>query len=307
MLGYIFLSASIASGAIKGFFGKKVSNKTNGFKGAVLANLIRMLFCIPVGFVFVLFDGGISSLAVSKKVLLISAFGGVATSIFIATWLLAVQKSAFTAVDTFVSMGILIPIVLSCIIYKETITYFEIIGLVLLLLSVVVMSLYSNQIKQKLNLLSILLLLIVGIANGFNEFSYKIFQYNKANTPASAFNFYIYVFSAITLAILFLCLNVRKEPVNNSQTKEKSTLDKQTLLYIVVMATFLFCNSYFKTLAATRLSAVQIYPLAQGSALILTLLMSALIFKEKIKPLCIIGLIIMFTGLIFINIIPLLI
>ena len=95
--------------------------------------------------------------------------------------------------------------------------------------------------------------------------------------------------------------------MDNTQTKEKSTLDKQTLLYIVVMATFLFCNSYFKTLAATRLSAVQIYPLAQGSALILTLLMSALIFKEKIKPLCIIGLIIMFTGLIFINIIPLLI
>lgn len=87
----------------------------------------------------------------------------------------------------------------------------------------------------------------------------------------------------------------------------KRSLDKQTLLYIAIMATFLFCNSYFKTLAATRLSAIQIYPLAQGSALILTLLMSSLFFKEKIKPLCIIGLIIMFTGLIFINIVPLLV
>ncbi len=307
MLGYLFLSVSIISGSIKGFFGKKVSNKTNGFRGAVLANLIRMLFCIPVGFVFVLFDGGVSSLSVSKKVLLISAFGGIATSIFIATWLLAVQKSAFTAVDTFVSMGILIPIVLSCIIYKETITYFEIIGLILLLFSVVVMSLYSNQIKQKLSLLSILLLFVVGIANGFNEFSYKIFQYNKGTTPASAFNFYIYVFSAITLSILFLCLSVKKASTSDTPTKMKRSLDKQTLLYIAIMATFLFCNSYFKTLAATRLSAIQIYPLAQGSALILTLLMSSLFFKEKIKPLCIIGLIIMFTGLIFINIVPLLV
>ena len=57
-MGYLFLFLSVLSGSVKGFFGKKISDMTADFKSAVLSNLIRMLFCIPIGFLFVLFDGG---------------------------------------------------------------------------------------------------------------------------------------------------------------------------------------------------------------------------------------------------------
>ena len=304
-MGYLFLFVSICSGAIKGFLGKKVSNKTNGIKSAVLTNFIRMLFCIPVGLLFVLIDGGVTSLLVNKKILLIAALAGASTSIFIVSWLIAVQKSAFTAVDTFVSMGLLVPILLSLAFYHEHISCSQIIGLVLLFVAVILMTLYNNQIKTKLGLLSLLLLLVVGLSNGITDFSQKIFKYNNTDgTPASVFNFYIYVFSAVILLSVFLCLREKKPDVTALSNDEKTKdWDRRKVLYIFIMAIFLFCNTYFKTLAANRLPAVQVYPLAQGAALVLTLLMSAIFFKEKIKPLCIVGLIVLFTGLLLINVI----
>ncbi|MBR2646626.1 MAG: EamA family transporter [Clostridia bacterium] len=310
-MGYFFLCLSIASGAVKGFLGKKVSNRTSGLKDAIFTNFIRMLFCIPIGFLFVCFDGGAAALLVNKKVLLLAALGGAATSAFLVTWLLAVQKNAFTSVDAFVSMSMLVPILLSGIFYHEKITLSQIIGLALLLSAVVLMSMYSNQIKQKLTLPAVLFLFLVSLSNGLTDFSQKSFVYNADGTPASAFNFYIYVFTAVILFVVFLCL--KAEPTktlsadsaseNSDATSQKTALmDKRKLLYIAIMALTLFCNTYFKTLSANYLPAVLIYPLAQGSAILLTTLMSTFFFKEKIKPLCIVGLLVLFAGLLFINV-----
>ena len=309
-MGYLFLFLSVLSGSVKGFFGKKISNKTASFKSAVLSNLIRMLFCIPIGFVFVLFDGGISAFSVYKEVLLIALFAGVSTSFFIATWLLAIQKSAYTAMDAFLAMGILLPITLSAIFYKESVMLSQIIGLILLFFSVLIMGAYNKQIKEKLSLASVLLLIVVSVMNGLSDFSQKIFIYSASGASASAFNFYTYVVAAAVLFILFICLK-DKSPITSREERdslelaqsESAMLDKRKLLYIAVMAFALFCCSYFKTLAASRLTAVELYSLAQGLSMLFSLLMSATLFKEKIKPLSIIGTVILFIGLLFINII----
>ena len=306
-MGYLFLSLSVISGAIKGFFAKKISDKTVGLKSAVLSNLIRMLFCIPIGLLFVVFDGGLTSLRIPQNVVWNILLSGISTSAFIVSWLLAVQKSAYTSMDAFLSMGILVPILLSCLFYQEGVSLSQLIGLILLLGSVVVMSLYNKQIKEKTSLGAALLLAFVGMANGFTDFSQKMFTNNGANTPVSVFSFYTYVVSAVVLCAFFFCLKEKKQLAQQQDEKgekeEKTAiLDKQKLIYIAVMALFLFCNSYFKTLAAGRLSAVQLYPLSQGSAMMLSLLMSAIFFKEKIKPLCIVGMAVLFIGLLFLNV-----
>ncbi|MBQ7343444.1 MAG: EamA family transporter [Clostridia bacterium] len=305
-MGYLFLAVSVLSGSKKGFFAKKVSDRTSGLRGAVLSNLIRMLFCIPIGLVFVLFDGKLADLAVSPRVIGISAFAGVSTAVFIVSWLLAVKRSAFTSVDTFISLGILVPIILSLAFYGEKVSLSQIIGLCLLISAVVIMSMYNNQIKERLDVASLILLLIVGFSNGLTDFSYKIFQYTKSGTPASVFNFYIYVFSAIALLGVLGILHLRgegSEKPENDSADVPSLLDRRKVIYIAIMAVFLFSNSYFKTLASARLSAAEVYPLAQGSAIVLTLLMSRVFFGEKIKPLCLIGLGVLFSALLLLNVI----
>ena len=77
---------------------------------------------------------------------------------------------------------------------------------------------------------------------------------------------------------------------------------KKIVLYIAIMAICLFANSYFKTLAATKLDSAQLYPLNQGAALIMSMGMSALFFKEKVTPKAILGIALAFVGLLVMNV-----
>ena len=85
--------------------------------------------------------------------------------------------------------------------------------------------------------------------------------------------------------------------------EKRSGIDIIKILYIAIMAVFLFANTYFKTLAASILDSVMLYPLSQGLSLLLSLIMSAVFFKEKIKPISITGITVLFVGLLFINVI----
>lgn len=86
---------------------------------------------------------------------------------------------------------------------------------------------------------------------------------------------------------------------------EKQPADKprgnSISVFILVMAICLFLNSYFKTLAAEHLSSVLLYPLNQGSTLILSSIMSAVLFREKLTAKAILGMLTAFVGLLVIN------
>lgn len=83
--------------------------------------------------------------------------------------------------------------------------------------------------------------------------------------------------------------------------KNRNDSFKRAFPYILVMAICLFLNSYYKTLAAFYMPSVILYPLNQGLALILSTVMSAVFFKERITLKAIIGILTAFVGLLFIN------
>lgn len=296
-MGYLFLLIALLCGTAKGFCGKKVSVYTKEYSSAMLSNIVRMLFCVAIGFFFVIFDGGFSQFKVSPEILLISLFSGLCTSVFVVSWLLSVRQGAYMLVDVFLTVGVVIPIIMSAIIYQEKIKYTQIIGLVILFVAVLIMCSYNNQIKIKISLPSLILLIIVGVSNGFADFSQKMFTKTTETTLASTFNFYTYVFSALVLIFLFTVTKRGK-----SEFKESFVTVKHCMVYVIIMAVCLFANSYFKTLSATYLKATELYPLNQGSALILSTLMSAFFFGEKIKPKCIVSIVLTFIGLIMINV-----
>lgn len=296
MIGYVFAFAAIICGATKGFCGKKISGYTKAPRSAAFSNVIRMLLCIVIGFFFVLFDGGIGGLAVGSDLILISLLSGVSTAVFVITWLLAVRRGAYMLVDVFLTVGVIIPMVLSSIFYSDSFGVSEILGFLLLVTAAVILCGYSSSVKAKLGLADILLLAVAGAANGIVGFSQKMFVNSSSEAPASVYNFYTYIFAGAVLVGFFL-LSKDKEGEEVSYPK----LLKKIIGFVAIMAVCLFANSYFNTLAAEHLQASVLYPLTQGSGLILSTLMSAFFFGEKIKPRLILGVAITFAGLLIIN------
>lgn len=308
-MGYLFLGAALLCGVTKGYCGKRSSGYVTEFRDSLLINLIRMVLCILFGCVMLGFGQSFSELAIDGTVLLITAISGVTTSVFVITWLLSVRRGAYMLVDVFLMLGVMVAILLCWGFFGESVTVRQGIGFFVLLGAVILMCSYQRAIKGKITLPAILLLVMCGVSTGLTDFSQKWFVRAVADKPVAVFQFYTYLFSAITLLIFYVASGVlarRRQTVSESGERQpRRGLGKKLPLalvgYILVMAICLYLHSYFKTKAAGLLTATQLYPLNQGGALLLSTVMAAVCFHEKPRASSVIGLILAFAALLLIN------
>lgn len=293
-MAYVYLTIALLAGATKGYCGKRTSGRITGWHNAISANLLRMGLCILIGFGVVAFSGQLAGLAPTGKALAIYALSGISTSVFVVTWLIAVRTSAYVLMNVFLMLGVIVPMSLGSICYGETIEWNQWVGFAVLLAATVLLCSYNNGIKQKLTGKAFLVLLISGVANGVTSFSQKMLKYEVPGGSAAVFNFYTYVFSAASLALVALLLRPSAE-----ERKQPSPIPG-VLGYIVVMAISLFLNSFFLTMANSIPSAI-LYPLERGVSMILSGLMAAFLFKEKMTVKAVCGLVLAFIGLLISN------
>lgn len=295
-MGYLFLFIALLACVTKGYCGKKTSGHTPDFHSAILANIIHMVLCVFIGLILVLLGHEGAHILPNGHMLLISALAGVSTAVFVVTWLLCVYRSAYMLLEIFLMLSVLIPLIGCNLFFDEAITIPQWIGVAVLFVAVAIMCSYSSGIKDKLTASSFILLLVCGISHGVFDFSQKLFVNQLPDGSVAIFNLYTYVFAAIVmLAALPI---VRGKQVCTDQANIRRIFG-----YVLVMAICLFATSYCMTSAAGYLDAVILYPLMKGGSMILSSLMAALIFKEKLTAKAIIGMITAFAGLMVINLI----
>lgn len=292
---YLYLTIAMLAGATKGYCGKRTSGRITGWHNAIAANLLRMALCIVIGLVVVLLGGEGAKLLPDGKALAIYAMSGISTSVFVVTWLLAVRTSAYVLMDVFLLLGVIVPMSLGRICYGETIAWNHWVGLVVLLGATLLLCSYNNGIKQKITGRAFFVMLLSGLSNGVTSFSQKMMNYEMSDGSVAVFNFYTYVFAAVTLGFVLVLYRPSAE-----ERAQPSPIPR-VMGYIGVMAVCLFINSFCMTLAAAGIPSAQLFPLNQGVSMILSGLMAAFLFKEKMMVKAVFGLVLAFGGLLIIN------
>ena len=296
--GYLFIAIALAAGATKGFCGKKTSGFVEETKDAMFVNFIRMMFCIFIGFAMLAVQGSLNLLAIDAKTLAITALSGISTSFFVVSWLLAVKRGAYMTVEIFLMLSVVLTLIMSFFTFGEPIELTQWIGLAVLICAVYIMCSYNNSLKGKMTVGTFILLVFCGCMNAFSSFSQKLFVKNGGENVA-VFNFYTYLFSA---SVLLICYFVLKSKSKDADGIFHAGILKNIFGYVLIMASCLFINSYFMTLAASKLDASMLYPLSQGCSLVLSTLMAAVFFKEKLNIKAIAGIVLSFIALIIINV-----
>ena len=147
---------------------------------------------------------------------------------------------------------------------------------------------------------ALLLLVLVGVSNGLADFSQKMFVKTSEGGSIAAFNMYTYVFASIVLLVTyFIFRSIDKKA--DREVRAPLIIIKPIWIYVLIMAICLFANSFFKTKAALTIDAAKLYPLSQGGSVILALLMSSILLKEKVNAKCIVGICLAFVALLLIN------
>lgn len=306
LLGLLFITISVFGGTIKGFCGKNLGTYAHSVTDSAKLNCIRMIFCTIVSLIVICFQGNLNHItSVTTVTLIIASFASVFTCIFIISWLMSVRGSAYMLVSVFLNLGVIVPIFLSAIFFGQTITLKEIIGIVILLVAIWLMLGYNKSLNGGFTLKDFLLLLVCGVANGLCDFlvgsTEKLgnilnttFSLESAHVDDTAFNFYMYIFSFILLlGYTFF----------SSKTTHKAQIkiDKKIIVYLVIMAIFLFVNTYFKSLAGRLLTSTQLFSINTGGSLVLASIMASIMFKEKPTVKSTIGIVLTFVSLIFLK------
>ncbi len=298
-MGYLFLAVALVSGVIKGYCGKRSGAGIKQPSDAMMVNTLRMLFCIFIGLFLVLLQSSPASVVPNATTLAIAALAGSGTALFTVSWLLSVRVGAYMMVDVFLLIGAIIPISFCAVLFDEPVRPIQGIGIALLVVAGYVMCTYNTSIKGKMTPAALGVLVLCALSNGVTDLSQKLFA-KTVGGDVAVFNLYTYLFAALMLGVGCLIFRAREKKICEPESPAK--VIKPIVGYVLVMAVCLFLNSYFKTLAATRLTATQIYPLYQSGAVVLSMLMSAVCFKEKINLRCIFGVALSFSALIMINI-----
>ena len=299
-MGYLFLTLALAAGITKGYCGKKTSGAIVSNSDSMIMNLLRMLICVLVGLVLTVVQDGVFALRPDAFVMLAAALSGIASAVFVVSWLLSVRTGAYMMVEVFLLLGVVVTVVLCRIFFGEEIGAWQIAGMVILVAAVYIMTAYNSSVKGKMSVGALVLLMICGLSYGISDFSQKLFTNQRPDGSVAAFNLYTYVFAALVLAVAYLVFRV-VDKRKGAQVRSPLKVIKPIWHFVLIMAICLFANSFFKTQAAPHLDAVMLYPLNQGCAVVLSLLMSAVLFKEKINAKCIVGICLSFVALLMIN------
>ena len=291
-LGYIFLVISVLAGSTKGYFGKQISSKTQGMAASVWANILRMGFCILIS----LLISGVSMFQNGAKpdlaLLLTGIFSGVTQAAFLISWLYCVRGGGYMLVTVFTMLGIVVTLILSTLFLPgETVSFLQWGAVALLIVAVFVMYSYNTGMQGKLSVGTKIALVVCGLSHGLSSFAQKLFQVYSASDTAT----FTLIGFAVTLVALVCVLplpSVRKERL------EPVKLIKSIFVPVLIMAIALFACNYFAVEAAApgRLSAVQLYPAREGLNMLLGVLMSHFLFKEKANVRCVVGCVLAFIA-----------
>ena len=188
------------------------------------------------------------------------------------------------------SGGMLLPYFFGILFLNETLTFFRIAGVILILAAVIL----SNKGSYSLNSLQILFCILIFVLNGLVSIISKCHQINTIYEAVDSTAFVMYSgigrFLLSTAALVFC----RQKKQNAFPA---SFFSSPKPLALILLSALIGGVSYMLQLIGAReLPASVLYPLVTGGSIIFSALCGRLIFKEKITsfqkisiPLCFIG------------------
>lgn len=180
-------------------------------------------------------------------------------------------------------MGIIIPMVLSLLIWRDFPTSVQWVGIVISLVAIGLINISPKEISLGGVKTSLLLFFAIG---GLGDFANKVYEVNLGTSSKDLF--LGLVFFTAFLASLYKTLKVPKP--------KPLSFFFGCLVGIPNMLT-----AYFLISALSQMNATVVFPMYSGGAIVLSMIWSFIAFKEKLKIKELVGIIMILLALIMIN------
>lgn len=308
---YLLVLGIIAASTVKGYSGKRLSCFVRCTADSYIFNLIRMVFCILIGFAWVLIEKSGAYLLPEGRMIAICVLAGISNSAFLVCWMLAVRVNSMATVDVGMMLGSLIPSLLCFMLFGEKFSILKMIGFLVILYATVILS-GGKKSDKKQHFTGIILLVLASVGEGMNGFSQQLYKqyYTNPNSsvyyPKTIFHFYTYVFAGISLFVFLTVYMIteRRKQAHNKESAGDTSLAKivtpRAVLHVFVMAVCLFISNYMQTVATSDygMSSQLMYPILRAGCLVTVSIVAMAFFGEKITRRSIFGSLVAIVGIV---------
>lgn len=194
------------------------------------------------------------------------------------------EKHGIVLSSIFMKLGLLVPFVMSVVLFNEVPTAVQIAGFIIAVAAIIIINLKKDGSISRFGISLILLLLLGGSADAMS----KVYEFYGPTELTNQFLF----FTFITAFILCVILAVIR--------KEKPT--KTDILFGAVIGIPNFFSSKFLIAALESIPAVAAYPTFSVATILAVTITGIFIFKEKLSKLQIFALLLIIAALILLNI-----
>lgn len=214
------------------------------------------------------FSGGASLLPAAEGLPVTLLLGGIAGLLFLGSFVLLqwnVSRNGVALPATFMKLGVLVPTVLSAVIFGEKLTVFRILGLAAAVLAILLM----QGREKKENGGSIIGLVVLLLSGGMADFMSKL--YEELGDPALNDQFLLYTFLVALVLCVLLCL------------VKGQRLCRQDVLFGLLLGIPNYLSTRFLLLAVGSVPAVVAYPTFSIGTIVLVALSGLCFFGEKLS------------------------
>ena len=179
---------------------------------------------------------------------------------------LNIERNGVMLATVFMKLGVLIPVLMAIIVFRETPTVLRVTGFVIATAAIIILNIGKKEEKRGRTVLLLLLLLLV---SGFTESMANI--YDKAGSADLKDNFLLFNFlTAMLLAAAVTA--IKRKPVS-----------WKDLVFGVLIGVPNYFASRFLLLSLGSLPAVAVYPVYNVGAIVVVGIAGIFLFKEKMN------------------------
>ena len=176
-----------------------------------------------------------------------------------------IVKNGVVLSATFMKLGLLVPIIISVVCFREVPDAVQVIGFVVAVLAILLINLKQDDAAVQSPVGLILLLLTGGMADAMSKI------YEEVGDRALSEQFLVYTFFSAMILCLFLM----------AQKKQRIGLPELGFGMLIGIPNFF--SSRFLLLALKHIPAVVTYPTYSVSAILLITLIGVLVFRERLS------------------------
>lgn len=291
---YIYLFSILTARVIQAIFSKLSSKETENIVQTVKYTAYQYTVSALLGLVLLLTD--ISGIKIDLPTIAIALLSGI--SLFFSTFftIYGMKSGTVSLVSMFSTAGLLVPIIAGAFMFKQPVSLVQWVGIVLFFLSAWLLIKSSENTYDGFNFKTFLLLIGAMLSNGLTMLAQQMYTHYVPGGNISLFSFLS--FGAVTIFGVPAALSMGRSEKNTDLDKN---LSKTLYICGFALAVAVFVINQFATSLTALLPPVFLFTFINGGGTIISTLVAAVMYKEKLSLYSILGVIIGLSSMIIIK------